>query len=122
MMSDTSSVLLVETPIFVSPELGLDETGFLKLSTYVSVGNGDDVVQIDTDFDAVVEDIMDFYQYENGAKTILKIANKLYRYADSLSSMAAHMNGDDSYEYDTLEDWPFESDAFDTDYYDQLDR
>jgi alpha-D-ribose 1-methylphosphonate 5-triphosphate diphosphatase PhnM len=116
-MSNTSGVLSVEMPVFVDSELGLNSSGLLKVIHYVSVGDDDDIVEIETFFDDMIDSLVESYMYENDARTLLDIASELRTYAEALEMVANYMDEDEVH-------WSQEPDDFMTtsDLYDELDK
>jgi hypothetical protein len=112
----------VEIPVFVDSELILSGTGELKLVSFVSTDKEEEMTEIERPFDDLIDNLIDYYRYENEASSLYKIAKELHLYADLIEGTASHMNGLADMDMDS--DWPFESDALDTTTpdYDQLDR
>jgi hypothetical protein len=115
-----TGALTLEVPIYVDSDLLLGSSGELKLVSFVSSESEDALTEIEVPFDDLIDNLIDYYRFENGAKSLYKIAKELHLYASLIEGAAAHMNDDADVELD----WPFESDAFDMTPpdYDELDR
>lgn len=116
-MNKLGEVLSVEIPVYVDAVLGMSDEGDLRVAAFVSTGSEDNLTEIETSFDDMIDNLIDYYQYENKSKTLLRIARELHRYAEALETVAAHMNEEDLH-------WSQEPDDFMTtsDLYDQLDK
>lgn len=95
-MPYTGNDIKISQNVYVENDIEVDDQGNLSLVTFIYQDDLDDPLQSRTDFDSVIENLIDYYREDvvPGRNQIYSIASELERSAEALRRAADNADTD----------------------------
>lgn len=95
--TDTATITI---KVRVDTDLETDRNGTLNVVSYVYGDDDEDGTELRTEFETIIENIIEFYESSEGAQPLYSMAHELARMAERLRAVANALEGQMSFEFD----------------------